>query len=70
MDQPMRLYVWRSRTELLAVAMAHTLDEAKKMLIAAGQPEFHFVGYALQGENELVSPVAYERPAGVPVINW
>ena len=70
MDQQMKLYAWRSRTELLAVAMARSLAEAKQALIAAGQPEFHFVNYALQGEDELVSPVAYAQPVGVPVINW
>lgn len=68
--EPMKLYVWKDERALLAVAMAHDLVEAKRCLIAAGYPDFHFVGFALQGESSLVSPVEYCRPTGVTSINW
>ena len=66
----LKLYVWRDERGLIAVAMASNLVEAKKCLVSAGYPEFHFVGYALQGESALVSPVEYCRPVGVAAINW
>lgn len=68
--EPMKLYVWKDTNGLLAVAMAHSLSEAKKCLIAAGYPDFHFVGFALQGEFSLIAPVEYQRPTGVAAINW
>jgi hypothetical protein len=63
----MKLYVWQvALVEYragLAVAMARTPDEAKRLLIQRGLPEHYFCGYGIQTEDDIVYPIVHDHPA-------
>jgi hypothetical protein len=63
----MKLYVWQlvlsEYRSGLAVAMADSAEEAKRLLIQRGLPEHYFCGIGIQTDETIIYPIVHDRPA-------